>query len=250
MLKNTYGYDLDYVLVKFYHSPFVTSLSDSNFVLEDTSVNPALKVPLSAINVVNDYDSLSRILTLYPVSLLTAGKTYRLTVSGIYGAYGAFDTEVFDFSTEGLVGKSPLPHPFPPIYEVVSEDRAAEIEIIPDNFTSLLPVFSVTDISPSIKTVYVDPDYHYGRIVIKFSKAPSGQYLSNKYFKVSKRAVEMGYTRWQEITNTKISIDGSRPWVYIDMPSTDAVPVYGEANSTYFENNTKYKVFVSKYVTS
>lgn len=232
----------DWVSIKFPQSVSTAYLTNEHFRLFLNVSTPVEIVdPFNPINVISDYDSISRILTLHFRVQLTPDTSYLLTVTGLNDPAGRvlLDEEYYFTSTH-----FPQPSPLIPIPEPT---YVIDHSVVPDAF-SVDPIhtssgFYIASIEP--EDPFVDNDFNNGRVTVKFSIPPNGNFVNSRYFKAQRKSLIRGFSRWESVT-IRVSLDGERPWVYVDFPSTDATPSYYISGKTYFETGFKYRLKISK----
>lgn len=221
-----------------------TSLTNEHFTLFTGGATPVqISDPWLPIDVQRDYESISRTLTLYFKDDLTPSSPYTVGTVGLLDpADRAIIDRTYPFttlqSTSGLTDVPPNDLTFVTDQSVIS-DVFTNTEIL-EGFNPLLYVVEI-DPSDSI----IDGTENNGRIIVKFSSSPDGNFINSTYFKVQRKQITTASSRWQTV-NAQVSIDGSNPWVYVDLPSTDATPVYNISGSTYYESGYKYRLKISK----
>jgi len=246
------------VVIKFAHSAKASSITNDKFTVATSEATPVvLTNPFRTINIIDDYDSISRILVLYWIeSKLSSNTSYTITISGLLGAGStALPSEVISFTTGDIVAIDSTQLP-PPAPAITIEDHS----IVSNAFTQLLisnenRPFSVDSIDPLNGDYYLPANYNNGRILIKFTQRPAYNFLAYPYIKVQKKKLQRTPSRWEDI-EFNISIDSVKPWLYIDLPSTDHYPelatphsdspVYYVDDFRYFEENYKYRVLLSR----
>lgn len=249
-----------HVRIQFGVSIKVTSITNDKFTVTSETATPSTLVdPFSDIAENTDYNALSRALTLYwNDGALEPETEYVLTISNLLNVLGQ---DIDDWSmrfTTGTVVNDPgdnLPAPVPEVtivdYSVIS-DAYGSLLIDPANRQ-----FAIESSDPFNGDYYLPADYNKGRVTIVFTQAPNTQTVNSTNFKIQKREIKRGPSRWANV-DAQISQAGTE--VYIDMPSVDYYPatpddtpittVYYTEGYEYFEENWKYRVIVSKNVTS
>lgn len=238
----------EYVTLKFDATVKLTSITLDKFSLFIAAATPPeVTDPFRPIVLIDDYDTISRLLRLYYNNPLEASTTYTFYADGLIDVAGLdLPSASYSFTT----GTSPAPTlPAIPVEPpVVIEDHS----IRSDAFTAEVifaanPDFYITETDPEINELMVDPGRNAGRVTVKFSVRPAAHFANAAYFKAQKKTIQRAPTRWLTI-DAQYSLDSTRPWVYVDFPSNDATPVYGVAGQTYFEPGTKYRIRISKDV--
>lgn len=241
----------EYIKLKFGVTPKASTITNQAFKVYLNSATPSLiSNPFAVIDLSNDYQSVGKILFLYwNANVLAANTDYKLIITGLKDAADVVIPDfVFYFTTGAAVTQDPTilpPEPTPLEIEDHSIKSAAFTDITTIIATN--PDMYIISVDPENQDFDLPEDYNNGQIAIKFSSLPNGMFLNNNYFKVQKRKVQRGPTRWQTIS-TQVVGDSSSGIVYVSLPSTDATPVFGVADKTYFEPQYKYRVIVSKDV--
>lgn len=235
-----------HIVVKFHRSLKAVSLVQATYTVLTNAATP-VNGAFDAINLVNDYDSISRTLTLYYASSIQSNTTYTLKIDGLVDAAGfAQPTMTYTFVTNTTPAING-PIPAEPIYvedHSIRRDAFTSVQTI----TEANPNFYISATDPDLETPILDSGYNNGRIVIKFSSSPSANYLTSQYFKVQNKILQRGLSRWNLVDGIIISMDSQNPWVYLDIPSQDATPVYNTLGSIYFLDGYKYRIKISKDV--
>lgn len=239
---------IDHISFKFDITPKALSVYNGSYQLfrVNASSDVLVQDPFLAIQATN-YNSISRVLTLYFSAQLTPNAQYALYVSGIYDVAGLLAPDRrYLFAVPAGVAPSITPIETP-IY--VEDHSIAETPFTSLNIIQELdPHFYITGTDPSSTDIFVDPTYNNGQITIQFSTAPALTYLNNNYFKVQYKPLSRGFNRWVEVANTQITADPVLPYIYIRMPSLDATPVYNQTGSQYYQSNYKYRIRISSAV--
>lgn len=248
-----------HVKLQFGMSIKVTSITNEKFAVTTNGATPStVEDPFVDIAVNSDYNAVGRTLMLYwNDDVLEPETEYILEISDLLNVLGQ---DIPDWSVRFTTGESVntdddnLPAPIP-------EVTIVDYSVISDAYDDLLidPVnrqFSIDSVDPFNGDYYLPGDYNKGRITITFTQAPANDSVNSTNFKVQKREIKRGPSRWETI-DAQISQSGTK--VYIDLPSTDHYPeaatpstevVYFTAGYEYFEPNYKYRIIVSKNVTS
>lgn len=233
------------IAIKFSKTILTSTLVDSAFALYVHAATP-VSVPFESIDVIEDYNSISRVLTLTFKAVLEASSDYQLRISGLKDASGAvLLDENYDFTTGATVPSSVLP-PAPDIVEIVDKSIRSNAFTTETIFVSN-PNFYIIDTDPENFDLFLDSGYNSGRISITFSIAPDDIFISPLYFKAQRKLISKEPGRWEKVT-TIVSIDATDPIVYIDFPSDDATPVYTTPGKSYFTAGYKYRIRISKDV--
>ena len=195
----------------------------------------------------SNYNSISRVLTLFFSSQLTPNAQYMLSVSGIVDVAGITvpDTE-YIFSVPANVNPTVVPIETPVLIEdhSILETPFTSLDVI----SQLNPTFYITNTNPGTDIVFLDPSQNNGRIAITFNVSPGASFINSSYFIVQCKPLSRGFNRWSTITNTMVSLDQVLPIVYMDIPSTDATPVYNQTGAVYYQDNFKYRIKISSAI--
>lgn len=241
--------DDNMVVIRFGKTIKISSLVNSNFVVQTTAATPSvLSNAFLTINTIADYNQISRTLKLYWDAVRQSGTEYAIRLVGFIDAANESITEEQIVFTQA---ESATPSEFnsyttPVIQELLIEDKSIRqdayttVQILAKN-----PQFYIKSVDPSNGDFYIDNDYNNGRVIVYFSSRPATNFLNNSYFKVQRKKIQTHPTRWQNVT-TGVSIHSWKPEVYIDFPSLDATPAYNTAGSDYFETGYKYRIILSK----
>jgi hypothetical protein len=243
---------VDYVRIKFGRTIKVSSIVDSNFKVFTNSSTPVEVVsPFRDINVLTDYNSISRILVLYWDVVLDGSTDYIIRLQNILDSSGAVIPE------EQIVFTSPETSATPStiseytgtvVQEVLIEDKSVRVDIETGyQIIAKNPNFYVEEVSPSNGDFYIENDFNDGRVSVTFNARPASNFLTSKYFKAQRKKIQKTPTRWETL-DAEVSIHSWKPDVYIDFPSNDDVPVYYTEGKTYFEKGYKYRIIISSEV--
>jgi len=250
-----------YVKIKFGVTVKVSTIINANFTLNNTDATPsAIANPFRAISLVRDYNSISRILYLYfSDGVLQNDTNYRFTAQNLTDVLdNSIPSQYFDFATQTLnVDITTTPeyiYPEPVIVDHAISDSIFSVPLNNSNNTTILGFISSY---PENDSYYLFEDENNGRIELMFNFSPLSAYLVSPHIKVQKREIKKAPSRWIDV-NAQITLDGSDPIVYVDLPSVDHYPdaatpstttVYNQSGYTYFENNYKYRILLSKTLT-
>lgn len=250
-----------YVKIKFGVTVKVSTIVNANFALNNLDATPStISNPFRTISLVRDYNSISRILYLYfSDGVLQNNTDYRFTAQNLTDVLdNVIPSQYFDFTTGTInVDITTTPeyvYPEPVIIDHAISDSIFSIPINNSNNTTIL---TLTSSFPEDDSYYLFEDENNGRIELTFNFAPISEYLVSPHIKVQKREIKKSPSRWIDV-NAQITLDNSDPIVYVDLPSVDHYPdaatpsntiVYNEPNYTYFENNYKYRILLSKTLT-
>lgn len=236
------------VKIKFGRTISTNSLLDENFeVYLDSEKIPS---PFRDINVITDYNQVSRVLTLNWNVVLESEKEYSINVTNLKDSANSIipDEEIRFTSPVSSATPSSLNVVGTTINEVLIEDKSvrADIEtgyqIIAKN-----PYFYIENVFPEHGDFLVPSDENNGRVTISFNERPAANFLNNKFFKTQRKKIQKAPTRWENVSS-KVSMHSTRPEVHVDFPSNDTTPVFYVVGKTYFEDSYKYRIIVSSEV--
>jgi len=241
--------DLNTVVLKFGRTIKISSLVNQNFTVQTDSATPSvISGPFQTINTITDYNQISRSLILYWDKQLAPNTSYIIRVSGFLDAANELidEEQVLFTKTDDATPSSFSSIRVPEIQEILIEDHS----IRADAYTSMHviaknPNFYIKSIDPQNGDFYLDNDYNNGRVVINFNARPASNFLNRNYFKIQRKRIQRTPSRWENL-EPEISTHSWKPEVYVDFPSMDATPSYFAAGATYFENDYKYRIIVSK----
>lgn len=240
-----------YALLKFNRTLKLSEIDNTKFVVTNEDTSTTVTSPFKTIDLEYDYNTISRELTLYWNSgKLSANTAYKITLTDLYDSASALIPDSYvEFDTESDVSQDP---------DIISGSN----EVIPIEDHSIKSVttsdyvitsgssdFYLSSSDPISGDYYVENDYNNGRVTIKFSEDPQAQYINNTYFRAQRKPIQRGPVRWESV-DVSVSKHSTKPWVFLDYPSLDATPVYNTVGSDYFEENYKYRIIVSKDVSS
>lgn len=214
----------------------VASIDNSKFLLYTDAATPEqITDPFQEIDVYDDFFSISRTLRLRFSAAMDAGD-YTLVVTGLEGPSGATqpDEEV-SFTLEEAHG---FEEPETPVVEI--EDKSlivgTEVDTLVFGAGEVTPeegTFYVVSIDPLDDEYYLEPDYNDGRVKVVFSLTPNIEELTSEFIKVQRKAGGLAPSRWESVDVT-FSLDGTRPWVYIQFPEVE--------DGVYFQVGFKYRI--------
>lgn len=247
------------ILIKFGVSLKTSTIINDNFDLYKTSdSNSATPTgvqivdPFEPIVLADDYNSISRILTLTFKTNLQSETGYTLWISGLKDAAGTVRPAYnFDWTTDE--DATPSVDEIPP---VTPEITFVDYTVEPDAFEDPTIVvgnedtpdpFILVDSDPYDGEAYLPEDYQQGVVTLKFSTAPDPALLTNVYFQGQKKKMQRGPARWENIS-LELEPHSTKPWVLVKFPSIDTTPVYDTAGKVYFEENYKYRIKISEEV--
>lgn len=228
----------------------IDTLINDNFDLAIDGATPSPIVdPFETIDVIRDYDSISRTITLYYANPLVGDTDYVLTISGLKTPYQeTIATSEVTFTTPTDTTIDPTEQ-VPVSDPVVIEDNSIR-DITAVDLTTSLVLSADTDLRISSvvpapdQAYYVSSSYNEGRIEITFNTIIAANFVSSDYFRVQRKTVGRGMARWEDVA-TIVTSDSTSGVVIIYLPSNDATPVYGEPDLTYWEAGYKYRLRIS-----
>ena len=241
--------DADVVVIKFGRTVKISSIINSNFIVETTDATPSqVSSPFTPINTITDFNQISRTLRLFWDVQLTSGQEYVIRVVNLLDAVNeTIPEEKIKFRKLDDATPSTITSFNEPDYEeILIEDKSirtdafSTVQILAKN-----PNFYIVSIDPANGDFYLDNNYSNGRVTIQFNARPASNFLSSKYFKAQRKKIQRTPSRWENM-NVEVSMHSWKPEVYVDFPSTDATPVYNESDSEYYESGYKYRIIVSK----
>ena len=247
--------DDDYILIKFETSLRRASITDQRFKLKTTGATPnEVAGAFDPIDIDTDYNSLSKILKLhFKKDILEPGATYILEISGLQNAIGTtLSTVSYQFTADSTF-EDDYTKPDEPA--IVIEDHSIKDDIYIDTGSATFRDFTlaannefrVKSVTPTNNSVYLSEDENNGVIEREFSERVAEENLNANYFKVQRKKVQRGPSRW-EFVNAEIEANATSPIVYIKLPSNEASPSFNLAGKTYFEDGYKYRIIVSRYL--
>jgi hypothetical protein len=254
----------DVVIIKFGRTVKVASLVNSNFTVKTTAATPvSIPSPFRNIEVLTDFNQISRTLTLRWNKILQSNTEYSIDVQNI------IDSSGFSVPTESIVFTSQMESATPSAIadysvDVVNEILVYDKSIRPDFQTGYQilaknPNFYIVSTDPMVGDFYLPTNYNGGRVTILFNQRPAANFLNTDYFKCQRKKIQKGPGRWENVPAT-ISMHLWRPEVYVDFESlASATPSsYYEDNiifiesqdvssstSEYFQYAYKYRIIVS-----
>lgn len=241
--------DADVVIIKFGRTVKISSLINSNFVVETTDATPTvIDSPFLGINTITDYNQISRTLRLFWDVQLTTDQEYSIKVQNLLDAVNeSIPTETIVFTKTSDATPSTITSYSEPVYEeILIEDKSVRsdafstVQILAKN-----PNFYIVSVDPSNGDFYLDNSYNNGRVTIEFNARPASNFLNTRYFKVQRKQIKSSPGRWESVS-ANISMHSWKPEVYVDYPSNDATPVFYPVEGTYFETGYKYRIILSK----
>lgn len=235
------------VEIKFEDTLDASSIENSSFTLTNDTLSTIVTNPFQTINVIRDFYSISRTLVLYWDIDLETETDYTISVS-LIAVDGSPVTGAISFTTGSSFSATPSTEALtPPDRDPVDVEDYSIKNI--SSFVTTLPSDDETSITALILSPIADIAYYMassdteGRIDIKFNQIPAANFISSDYFKVQKKLVSRQLSRWETV-DALITADTVNNYVYIYLPSTDEIPVYGEADKEYWEAGYKYRVVI------
>jgi hypothetical protein len=239
-----------FVYLKFNSTIQLATITTASYVVETDEATPVEVVdPFNEFTVANNYNTVSRALKIYwATGALEPSTSYTLTVSGLKDA-ASRDIEEFSlsFTTEASVDpdESEIEPPTLDVIEIEDYSIISDIDFTQSTELSDAEVLTVETSDPLDGAFFLDNDHNNGRVTITFSHRPSVEKISSTYFKAYRKKIQRQPIKWESL-DARISLDSLEPEVNIDFPSLDDTPVYFTADSDYFEDGYKYKITVSK----
>jgi len=242
------------VQIKFRDTIHRSTLIDPNFLVYNmsTATPTIISNAFSDIDIKRDFSSISRVLTLWWGITLENNTDYRISISGLRAIGGTFvDTQNIDFNT-GIITVENIE--VPPTREPVEvEDYSIK------SITTILNIpvsagsdeFSIISITPdSSYSYYLDPSHNEGKIEVIFSMPPAANFVSDDYFKIQRKALGRGISRWENI-EALITSSSNDELAVIYLPSVpasdsaDQTSYYGRPDLIYWEKGYKYRIRIS-----
>lgn len=239
-----------FVYLKFKDTIQLASIVPSAFTVATDSATPVeVTDPFADFTIANNYNTVSRALKLYwNDNALDPDTDYTLTISDLKDATSrTLGTSVLHFTTEASVdpGEGEIEPPDPAVIEIEDYSIITDIDFTETESLGPDDVLTVDSVDPLSGSFFLDNDYNYGRVNITFSSRPSVEKITSNYIKVFRKKIQRLPVKWEPIT-ARLSLDSTDPIVYVDFPSLDTVPVFYTSGSDYFEDEYKYKIVVSK----
>lgn len=255
-LIEAWNINLAQVFVKFEPSIKVSTLINQNITLMTDEATPQLASadPFEPIVTIDDYNSISKTLTLtWREGVLDPNTSYKIKFSNFRTVSNVVvPTDYIDFSTAASTDPDPEDVPIiPPAVEIIDYTLIPDVAIIEDLPSSgggdSEDSFSVIETDPIDGEFYLPVDFNNGRITVKFSYPVDPTFLTNSFFRLQSKEMTRRPVRWQ-LLSTQISQEDS--FIYIDLPSDDATPVFNTPGHTYFRINHKYRLTIAKEVSA
>jgi hypothetical protein len=242
----------DIVIIKFGRTVKISSLLNSNFIVETNEATPStLTDPFKTIETLVDYNQISRTLTLRWKVILAPSQGYVIRVNGLVDAANiTIPEEQISFVSSGESATPSLLETYTGtiINQVLVEDKSIRSDIETGyQILAKNPNFYIESINPTNGEYYVDDSENNGRIIVTFSSRPASNFINSKYFKAQRKKIQRTPSRWESVT-AEVSMHSWKAEVYIDFPSNDATPAFFTEDKTYFETGYKYRVIVSAEV--
>lgn len=257
-IYQTYEIRYDYVEIKFDDSLNISTLINNNFTVKDvTGATPiTIANPFKAINVTRDFYSITRVLKLWWNFALTTNTNYEITIANLQTLSGTIlPNEIIAFSTDGVeLPPTSTQIEEPPTREPVEvEDYSIKTVtevLFTDISASTVDIFKIESIKPdNFNAAYLTADYNEGRIEIIFNAIPAANYISSEFFKVQRKLIGKGISRWEDV-NVIVGSDPATKMVVIYMPSDDAITQYAEPYKNYWLPGYKYRLRISENIGS
>jgi hypothetical protein len=239
---------VDVVIIKFARTVKISSIINSNFVVQTTSATPSqITNPFKTINTINDYNQISRVLKLSWNTVLPEQEFYIRAVNLVDAANQIIPEEKIKFTIEQSATPTSIADPVPPVIEqILIEDKSILAEpYVSYQIIAKNPDFYISSVDPVNGDFYLENDYNNGRVTITFNERPASNFLSSSYFKAQRKKIQRSPSRWETLP-CLVSMHSWKPEVYVDFPSLDSTPAYNTDGKDYFESNYKYRIIVSK----
>ena len=243
-----------YVYLKFNSTIKLTTIVQDIFtVATDVATPVEISDPFQDFTVKDNYNTVARSLKVYwNTGKLSPSTDYTITVSGLEDAASRdIDSFELNFTTGASVDPDETETPPPTLETIEIEDFSVITDIdfsATDEVSSIDPLeVSSSDLADG--AFYFDNDYNNGRVAILFSQRPNIETVTTAYIKAYRKLIQRKPIRWESV-DIEVSLDSSNPIVYVDFPSTDDTPVYFTAGSDYFEDGYKYKIVISRGVST
>lgn len=189
------------ILVKLDRSPAVNSIKADCFLLENILTNETVVDAFRDIDTGEDYNIISRVVTLRPKTLLGSGE-YRVTVAGLKSASGltypsASMTLRLDADSDTVIEIDE-----PPVSSVVDYSI---LDISPEDLDAPGLIeegdggFGVVSVDPPPDQWFLEEDHNNGIVSIRFNKSIDPSYMSSKYFKISRKKIQVAPSRWERV---------------------------------------------------
>lgn len=250
---------ITHVVIKFGVSLQQASIQNECFVVATDEATPVeVGAPFVTINLLDDYNTVARALELtWNEDALEPETDYTLTITGLNNVLGqTLEDWTVQFTTGEQVN-NPLDG-LPPAATPVS---IIDYSIVSNAFDTVIinpesQGFRVVSTDPELGDYYLPPDYNNGRVEIVFSAAPATASVTARNFKAQRRAIMRGPSRWE---NVDVQLGQHNKTVYVEFPSIDHYPeaatpatdvVYNTSGYEYFSENYKYRIIVSKDIST
>lgn len=242
----------DILELKFKDTVKISTLINANFTVTDiTDATPySVEDPFKPIVITRDFYSTPRTLMLFWLNGPVSNKSYKININGLKNAAGfPLDSEDIFFDTSDLVVPvtditEPTRVPYPTdVEDYTLKDVTAFFPSLPESIpVTSLGSFRIDSIVPtSFDAAYLEPGHREGRIEIYFSQIPAANFISSAYFKVQRKKLIGGISRWENV-NAIVTSSPENDLVIIYLPSNDEVPIYGEPDYVYYEKGFKYRL--------
>lgn len=239
----------DHIELTFKVTLQASSIESSAFLLTSNDATPAT-VSFQPIDMMEHYNSISRVLRIFYASIPSQGE-YTLSISGLKSANGATLASEDIVITYPYSEEAEVYEPSDPI-TIYDNSIRRQAFVAAETIRASNPYFYVVDTDPDNDSVFVEHDHNRGRISVTFSDRPSPQFLTSQFIKVQKKNMRK-VGRWETLP-ISMSLDSYYPTLYIYIPAVDedatpsATPIYGVDGLSYYEDNYKYRVIISKQV--
>lgn len=249
----------EFVRIKFVDNIKPSELTNEKFQVWTSEATPQEVLnPFNVIDTAKDYDSISRILTLWWLNSPPETGTYIFQVfpmtTFLNELLDGYSIE-FDWSVEQATPPAD-PTTQPSREPVDVEDYSIKIPgwSIIESGESATPTsgLSVLDIIPGVETHHsLEEDENDGRIDILFSQPINSNYLSPYYFTLTRKEVKRGFSKWEEVDTIVVAgQDSQSVSIYLaQVDSEAATPVYSYLNvlesPEFFSPQYEYRLIIS-----
>lgn len=260
-----YEVTTSYVRIKFVPNVSPTTLINDNFVVVTDDATPQVIVdPFHSLDLARDFDSISRIITLWwQIELPADG--YYLEVNGLKDHLG-FDIDPFEIPFT-VDGESATPSVQP------IEERPSRDPVDVEDYSLKHPTWSIeqattliedssgeldiVDIQPKARNAYqIEPRYNNGIIRIMFNYPILANYINPIYFVLTEKKAGIGVSKWETV-DTRVLPNEDSTIIEIYLPTTNDIgetiySYYMDADEgsekEYFKVGYKYRLVISSAV--
>lgn len=232
------------LIVTFGNSIRSASINNGDFLLLTNDATPVQLAGFETITIADDYDSIRRRLTLYFADLPDTTGDYLLRIKGLVTTLGQEIAEqdiLFPYPFDNTDIEKPVEEP--PAADVQIEDHSIRANAFVSTDYVANPDFYIVSTDPEDNEIFVENDYNDGRLAVEFSVEPSLSFVTPTYFKVQRKKIQLAYSKWETVADTKVVADSEAPKVYISLPAVGENPiVYDQPGFTYYEDGYKYRL--------